>query len=297
MIREFEDRDAQQASALLADLPWLMAPASLVHWARNQPERAHAAYWVAEDGGEIVGWGETEFQWATERDDLAHVWVFVKPERRGGGLGARLYELALSHAVQHGAHELKSSALDAGAQRFLEQRGYEQARTERMSALDPRDVDTSRLELPDGFRLATVAELRGRERDLHALYLEASADMPADDAESNIAFDEWLTETLGDPTLSADGSYVVLDGDTPAALAWLRVAGARAENELTGTARPYRRRGLARAAKLATIRWAAAHGVELIATGNDSTNVGMLAINEELGYRPWMTVHEYALRR
>jgi RimJ/RimL family protein N-acetyltransferase len=191
---------------------------------------------------------------------------------------------------------LKSGAWEEDGHRFLAHRGYERTRTEHLSALDPRAVDTSEPRLPDGFRLATLAALRGRERELHGLYVEASADMPADDAESNIGFDEWVAETLGDPALSRDGSFVVLDGDTPAALAWIKVAGTRAENELTGTARAYRRRGLARAAKLATIRWCAEQGIERIATGNDSTNVGMLAINDELGYRPWIDWHEYVLR-
>jgi GNAT superfamily N-acetyltransferase len=296
VIRDFEEQDAEAASALLGDLPWFTTPEALLHWARNLPERAHARYWVAEQRDELVGWVEAEFQWATERDDLAHVWAFVRPDRRGRGIGSTLYDRAVDHNRVHGARELKSGALEDDGHRFLLRRGYERTRQERLSAVDPCTIDTSALELPDCFRLATLGELPGRERDLHALYVEISADMPADDAESNIGFEEWLAEALGDPTLSKDGSFVVLDGDTPAALAWIKVAGTRAENELTGTARAYRRRGLARAAKLATIRWCAEQGIERIATGNDSTNVGMLAINDELGYRPWIDWHEYVLR-
>jgi GNAT superfamily N-acetyltransferase len=296
MIREFEERDAEDASLLLRDLPWFTTPEALLHWARNLPERAHARYWVAEEDGELIGWGEAEFKWATERDDLADAWVFVRPDRRGRGIGSKLYERAVGHNLEHGARELKSGAWEDEGHRFLVRRGYERTRQERLSAVDPRTVDTSGLALPHGFRLATLAELCGRDHDLHALYAEAAADMPADDAESNIAFEEWVAEALGDPTLSRDGSFVVLDGDTPAALAWIKVAGTRAENELTGTARAYRRRGLARAAKLATIRWCAEQGIERIATGNDSTNMGMLAINDELGYRPWITWQEYVLR-
>jgi GNAT superfamily N-acetyltransferase len=296
VIREFEDRDAERASELLRDLPWFTTPELLLHWAQHQPERAHARYWVAEEGDELVGWAEAEFRWATERDDLADVWVFVRPGRRDQGIGSTLYERAVAHNLEHGARELKSGAWEDVGHRFLVHRGYERAREERLFAVDPRTVDASRLTLPPGFRLATLGELRGRERELHALYTEVSADMPADDAESKIDFEEWQAETLGDPTLSWEGSFVVLDGDTPAALAWIKVAGTRAENELTGTARAYRRRGLARAAKLATIRWCAEQGIERIATGNDATNVGMLAINNELGYRPWITWQEYALR-
>jgi GNAT superfamily N-acetyltransferase len=295
-IREFEERDAKRASVLLRDLPWFTTPEVLLHWARMLPARAHVRHWVAEEGDELVGWAEAEFEWATEREDLAGVWVFVQADRRGHGIGSRLYERAVAHALEHGARELKSGAWEDDGHRFLVERGYEPARQERLSALDPRTVDTWTLTLPEGFRLLNLADLRGRERELHSLYSEASADMPADDPESNIGFEEWLDETLGDPTLSWDGSVVVLDGDTPVALAWIKVAGKRATNELTGTARAYRRRGLARTAKLATIRWCAQRGIERITTGNDSTNSGMLAINDELGYRPWITWQEYVLR-
>jgi GNAT superfamily N-acetyltransferase len=268
----------------------------LLHWAENLPARAHARQWVAVEGAELVGWAEAEFEWATERKDLASLWVFVPTDRRGSGVGSGLYDVAVAHGLEHGARELKSGAWEHAGHRFLQARGYEPTREERLSAIDPRTVDTSRLELPEGFELRSLRDLSGRERDLHALYSEAAADMPADDPETNIGLDEWLDETLGDPTLSKDASMVVLDGDTPVALAWIKVAGRRAENELTGTARAYRRRGLGRAAKLATIRWCAEHGIERITTGNDSTNVGMLAINDELGYRPWITWQEYLLR-
>lgn len=267
-----------------------------MHWAQNLPARAHARYWVAEDGDELVGWAEAELKWATKRDDLADVWVFVRTDRRGRGLGSGLYERTVAHVLEHGTRELKSGAWEDDGHRFLAAHGYERTRQERLSAVDPRTVDTSRLALPEGFELRSLGELRGRERELHELYSETAADMPADDPETNIGFDEWLHETLGDPTLSDDGSMVVLDGDTPVALAWIKVAGRRAENELTGTLPAYRRRGLARAAKLATIRWCAEQGIERIATENDSTNAGMLAINEELGYLPWITWQDYALR-
>jgi GNAT superfamily N-acetyltransferase len=296
VIREFEDRDAERASELLGDLPWFTTPEVLRHWRRNLPERAHACYWVAELEGELLGWAEAEFEWATERDDLADVWVFVRTDHRGRGIGSALYEHAVAHNLEHGARELRSGGWEDAGHRFLAERGYRPTRVERFSAVDPRTVDTSGLALPPGFRVASLAELAGRERDVHALYAEASADMPADDAESNVRFEEWLAETLRAPTLSKDGSFVVLDGETPASLSFLEVAGNRATNELTGTARDYRRRGLARAAKLASIRWAAEHGIERIATSNDSTNAVMLAINDELGYRPWITWQEYALR-
>jgi RimJ/RimL family protein N-acetyltransferase len=61
----------------------------------------------------------------------------------------------------------------------------------------------------------------------------------------------------------------------------------RAQNAGTGTLREFRRRGLARLAKLRQVEWAAASGITSIATANDETNAPMLAINQRLGYRPY----------
>ena len=52
---------------------------------------------------------------------------------------------------------------------------------------------------------------------------------------------------------------------------------------MTGTLPEFRRRGLARLAKLATIRWAAENGVEWMLTANAEANTGMRALNESLG--------------
>src|SRR5205823_6240984 len=92
---------------------------------------------------------------------------------------------------------------------------------------------------------------------------------------------------LGSPTLDLDGSFMALAGDEPVSLAWLSVDRERglAGNALTGTVPAHRHRGLARLVKLATVRWAVANGVRRIATGNDSTNRDMLALNEHMGYR------------
>jgi RimJ/RimL family protein N-acetyltransferase len=88
---------------------------------------------------------------------------------------------------------------------------------------------------------------------------------------------------------------VVLVDDQPAALSWVYVdeRRGRADHDLTGTARRFRRRGLARLAKLAVIERTAARGVRTLTTENDSENAGMLAINDELGFRPFAIVTEW----
>ena len=92
------------------------------------------------------------------------------------------------------------------------------------------------------------------------------------------------------------GSSVLLDGERPVALTLLVVdpLGGIAATAFTGTARSHRGRGLARVVKLASIRWAARHGIERMLTGNDETNAPMLAVNRRLGYVPVSEHFSYA---
>jgi GNAT superfamily N-acetyltransferase len=296
VIREYEDADAEEAAALLADnSPWLWTAAGLRHRIAALPPRANRASWVAEDGGSVVGWAEAEFDWVAERDDIGTLYVLVSPHDRRRGIGAALFDLAAAHLEGHAASELRSWSFPE-SDAFLERRGFTPSRRERLSAVDPRSVDTSALdELQDGLRIVPLGALEDRLAEVHGVYAEAAADMPADHRETNLPFDEWLAETVAEPDLSRDGSVVVLLDGRPAALSWLKVDRERgfAEQELTGTARAYRRRGLARLAKLAVLRWAANNAVGRVTTGNDAENTAMLALNDELGFRPFAVETEW----
>jgi GNAT superfamily N-acetyltransferase len=299
MIREFRSNDAPAVAALVSThSPWLETAAGLVHRLEALPERAQPARWVAEEDGQIVAWAEAEFDWSGEAEHVGQLWVLVAPAYRGHGIGSRLFDTAVDHLVARGARELRTWSFDESAP-FLERRAFERRREERISAVDPRTVDTSRLdELEPGVRVVALADLVDRLPDVYELYAEAAADMPLDHPQTNFSYQEWLEETIADPDLSREGSAVVLIDDRPVALSWVGVdlEHRRAEHELTGTARAYRRRGLARLAKLAALRWCAAHGIERLATGNDGENAGMLAINYELGFRPDAVEIEWAKR-
>jgi RimJ/RimL family protein N-acetyltransferase len=55
---------------------------------------------------------------------------------------------------------------------------------------------------------------------------------------------------------------------------------------MTGVARAWRGRGLARALKAATIAWAMDNGLEALEGSNDIENAPMRAVNRRLGYQP-----------
>ena len=303
MIREFRREDADAVAALLneAEPPEAVTGPGIVHWQEKQPERAHVASWVAEEDGEIVGWARGAMRWAVSSEQVGELWGFVRPGMRGRGLGSQLHERGVAHLLGCGARVLESWATTEPEARFLLVRGFRPARKSTILALETATADLSSLpELErklgeEGFRAVPLEAVLDRPQDLHAVDAEAIADVPDTWAEDDVRFEDWLDEALGHPQLTKEGSFVVLQGERPVAHALIHLDpdSGLAANEMTATARDLRRRGLARLAKLATIRWAAENGFRTIMTGTDDANAGMNALNESLGYRPLATETQY----
>jgi|SRR5215471_11934588 len=297
-IRPFRREDAPAVAELLSPIVAADYPitAAAVEQLLDVLQPGESDHWVAESGGEIVGWAEREVHFSAARRDVQRAWAAVRPDHRRRGLGARLFAAAEESALALRPHMIRSWTCDDSPDgaRFLRSRGYEQRRTERMWALDPTTVDLTDLPRREreaaaaGYRLAPLRDVLDREEALYRAFNATNVDVPHDIEVSGYSLDEWRRLVLSDPLLDRDGSVVVLAGDEPVALAWLAVDHERglAGNAMTGTLREHRHRGLARLAKLATVRWAVEHGIRRIATGNDSTNRDMLALNEHLGYEP-----------
>jgi GNAT superfamily N-acetyltransferase len=295
VIRPFRDEDARAAVEVLraSATDWLHSPASLLHRLASHPPRAQQRGWVAEADGVVVGFARARLRWEVSERSLGWLWIGVRPEHRRQRLGGALYDLAATHLLSAGAERLETYTDDDAGRAFLEERGFRVQGGEPILRLEPARADTSALpsleeaKAAEGFRLVPLAEALDRSRELHAVYAVASEDVPEESTVDDIRYEEWVSECLQDPDLARDGSAVVLHGETPVALAFVVSDGeGRAANDLTGTLPEFRRRGLARLAKLATIRWAAENGVEWMLTANAEANTGMRALNESLGYRP-----------
>jgi RimJ/RimL family protein N-acetyltransferase len=264
----------------------------LRHLLGSFPERAQAAFWVAEDD-DVVAWCFAHRRWHRATDN-GYVWLGVLPAARGRGVGTALWQLAEEHLEAIGVARVNADVVgdEAGA-RFLERRWFAPVRTVVISGLDPRRVDGD--ELPGrreaaeraGYRLVPYDEV-----DVHALFtleLALSADEPGEEEPRQLSFEEWRQDLFEGPDMTQEGSYAVVSAEGPVAYSGLSVdpSTSRGRNEGTATAAAHRGRGLATLAKLAQLRWAAANGIEQVVTDNDERNAPMLAINRRLGYEPF----------
>jgi GNAT superfamily N-acetyltransferase len=287
VIRELRREDAPAVAALhLAVNPHqLETPERVWFWASRGLEREQWRQWVAEEDGEIVGSAWAAFEWAVPTPGRGRFWVAVAPGHRRRGIGGALYEVVATYLREHGAWRARTNVdADRAGEPFLRRRGFERSGADIVSELLLNDAQ---LDEP-GFPVIPLAQARDRVEDLYEVCAAGESDMPADEPDTALSFDDWKLDDFGVPELSHEGSFVALEDGRVVSLAFLAVDPARrlAYNQMTATLPEFRRRGLALAVKLGAARWAQANGLERILTENAEDNVGMLAVNARLGYQP-----------
>jgi GNAT superfamily N-acetyltransferase len=192
---------------------------------------------------------------------------------------------------------LAEAAVDAG-RAFLERRGFEARQTRRYSRVDPREVDASGLpalrddKASEGFAVVPLADCR--PEDVYAVDMATTPDVPTAVEFAAMPFEDWVTRFWRGPQLRRDGSFAVTHDGRPVSITLLRSEGDRAMNDMNGTLREYRGRGLARLLKLHQLEWAARDGLVSVMTENDERNAPMLAVNTRLGYRRFLELTTYA---
>jgi len=274
------------------DTTRVLTEAGFRHRLLGSPPEARRTWWAARDDAMLVGWASASVAHeTTARGGYVH--VVVLPSHRGRGLGSTLLQQALSHHEQ--SPRIHAETFSDGRS-FAARHGFMPTYTRRVSGVDPRIVDTSELDTSPA-RVVSLREI-GPEQTF-AVDAESVLDEPGDEAIDALDYRQWMRDYWEHPDLDFDiGRGVVVDGKA-VAISFVLVdhESHRAFNAYTGTLRAHRGHGLARLAKLGTMRRLAALGVTLVLTENDETNAPMLAINDRLGYRRVASRYAYVLDR
>ncbi len=317
VLRPFEERD-YEAVVSIANALYPEYRESAEEWRRRDQlfdetryiRRRYVA--VSDDKQQVVGYGEIAHSPMTFHPQKFDLGLMVHPDwqRRGIGsllLGHLMDELQRLNAITvwAGVREDKADALA-----FMRKRGFIEKQRSWELWLSVAEAEISSF-LPiieqvvaQGVVITTLEEERERDSDclrkLHELSNAIFADIPMPDQFTPLSFEEFKRR-LEHPSLLPNAYFIAKHGDRYIGRSDLWRSEAEPERlyqGLTGVLRDYRRQGVATALKVKTIKYAKRHGYQLIITWNDSTNAGMLALNEKLGFRRqvgWITLVNQAV--
>jgi GNAT superfamily N-acetyltransferase len=250
----------------------------------------HALYLIARLPGEAVACAYAGSFPGTESDVYLHANVSVVPDRRGAGIGSRLYGAVSEHARAAGKRGLtvETSEEDPGSLAWLERRGFVEVERQKAVALDLDSAQTADPVPPSGIVVVSRAERPGLEEGMYRVGLEAGRDIPGLDAEHEPTFEQWRSFEIERPSRRPELCFVALAGEDVIGFASLDVPGrsGRAYHGLTCTARAWRGRGVGEALKRSQIAAARRAGLRRLVTESEERNVPMRRLNEKLGYRP-----------
>ncbi|MFF5499491.1 GNAT family N-acetyltransferase [Streptomyces aquilus] len=251
---------------------------------------------VAEEGGEVIGTAQVGLVYDSPEPGQGYVNVYVDPERTRRGAGTALLRAAEEYLAAQGATKLYAWVLDEPANRaFAEDHGYRASRSAHFLRLDLAGAALPPLETPPpGVELRRGSDFADDPRPLFELDAATLLDEPGDIDSVFTDYEAWLAETWRHPLLSHElTSIAVVDG-RPAAFSAARTdGGTRYGTVMTGTARDFRGRGLAKLAKNDSLHRARAAGFTEAFTGNDTGNGPMIAINKWFGYEVCATEVRY----
>ena len=301
----FSDEDYVTVQRL-HDTVWTDNPLNMEGYRRWDSIRPKERYWnrvIAEKDGQPVAYGGfSESHWV-DIPNTYNINFLTPPPARNQGICTAFYAYAMGKMAQDGhipeilyadTREDKPDAI-----RWLTQNGFVQKDRYPRSDLKLADFDAAQFaDYPKritehGLRILPLADIIPNDPQWqHKLYeLEwiFEQDEPTPEPPKKIPFEEYAKGTLEDPQFTPAAWMLALDGDRFAGMSCLwpdKMKPHLLHTGWTGVDRPYRKKGLAMAMKLAAIEYAKQQpNITTIQTDNHETN-WMYQINLRLGFKP-----------
>ena len=298
-IRPFTESDypafVAVANAAYPDYP--ETPEEARHYDSTRPERVRWGRLLAEQDGNVVGvgfWGNNNDMFHPQKFGID---IATLPEVRGTGIGKALYNACADAMRPYDPilYRCQVRENDDRSLRFMQDRGFGEAQRDWESRFEPKNFDRAAHAEAEarvaeqGIRIYPLAELMntpGWEEKLYEMDCAVISDMPMTDVYTKPEFSDWKKSTLESPGFWPQGYFVALDGDkyVGESTLWTQKSGPDLYVGATGVLPEYRRRGIALALKVHACQAAKDRGTPELKTWNASTNVGMLSINQKLGF-------------
>ncbi|MDG9713738.1 GNAT family N-acetyltransferase [Streptomyces sp. DH10] len=268
-------------------LPYMLStPESVVHTLTRAHPDAHFGQLVAEEDGEIIGTAQISVAHESPEPGQGSANIYVRPDRTRRGAGSLLLRTAEERLAGLGVRKLFAWVLDEPDNlAFAERHGFRLSRSAYFLRLDlAGGTLPPRQDPPAGVELRTAADFADDPRPMFELDAETASDEPGDIEAEFTDYEAWLEETWQHPLLNRELTTVAVVDGRPAAFSVAYTDGTRYGTAMTGTARAFRGRGLAKLAKNDSLHRARAAGYTEAFTGNDTGNEPMIAINKWFGY-------------
>jgi GNAT superfamily N-acetyltransferase len=310
-IEEFDYSDVSYADCVeINNLQFDLYPETIDDWKRwdnnRNPKRYYHRLAVRDaQADKLIAVGVVaNVQWGFHPRKYA-IDIAVHPQFEGQGIGKALYQALYDDVAATRPISFESSTASHKPRgiRFLEDRRYELKTREYASRLELDTFDPTPFQVYLDRVMASAIEFINHDelgkrfpddwlRRLYDANVEMMQDIPYHEKPSPDPFDVWQKRHLDHKNRVPETFLLAMDGDEIVGVTMLFTSEATADTLFTGLTavkRPYRRRGLAMALKLANLSYAkanfrtAAGNAPAVMTENEENNP-MFTINEKFGF-------------
>ena len=269
------------------------------HWDENRDEKHFLYRIVAEYKGEIIGMAEIGHDAYMFHPDKYYCALQVIPDYRNMGLGSRLYQRILKKLQERAALLLRAEVKEDRQEglRFAKKHGFTKEIEEWEARANPKELDYKKYDglftklRVKGIEIVNLEDVlehsRNAKRELYLLDQTLAKDVPQPEPFTPMPFEIWEKKLFNAPNLLPRAFLVAKKGDELLGLHSFWASEVRPKDlyiGMTGVKREWRNRGIAKALKVQNMKWASDNGYEQIITWNNSKNVEILKINNELGF-------------
>ena len=219
--------------------------------------------------------------------------ISVLPDYRRRGVGSAMLAAMSEVAREAGKTMLEGRTTSdrPEAIEFLEHRGFSEHFRSKVVRLELAGLTPPVVVAPDGLVISSLEAHPELVAGVYDVAREALPDIPGEGPRAPDTFEEFRMRDVDRPGTPKGGFVIGIDASTGEVVGYANLQLAPGNEKvawhaMTGVARRWRGRGVARVLKAATIRWAVENGLEALEGANDVDNAPMRAVNGRLGYQP-----------